>query len=93
MALKRDPISSVGIKELKTKLSSYVERIRHGEQVIVTDHGEEVALLVPLSKERMVIKSLVMSGLAQWTGGKPGGFEGVALRGKTLAETILEERQ
>jgi prevent-host-death family protein len=93
MTIKRDHICSVGIKELKAKLSSYLERVRNGEQIIVTDHGEEVALLVSISRERRVIKSLVGSGLAQWAGGKPRGFEGAPLKGKSLAETILEERQ
>ena len=85
--------SSVGIGALKAKLSSYVERVRHGEQIVVTDHGEEVALLVPISRERRVIRSLVESGKAQWSGGKPKGMEGLAVKGKPLSETILEERE
>ncbi|HAM51212.1 MAG TPA: type II toxin-antitoxin system prevent-host-death family antitoxin [Nitrospiraceae bacterium] len=86
-------MSSVGIGQLKAKLSSYIEKVRHGEQVVITDHGEEVALLGPISRERRVIKSLVESGRAQWSGGKPKGLEGVAVRGKPLSETILDERQ
>ena len=93
MTRRRAPISSVGIKELKAKLSSYVERVRHGEQAVVTDHGEEVAQLLPISRERRVVKSLIGAGLAQWSGGKPKGLEGVSLKGKALSETILEERQ
>ncbi|NJD57176.1 MAG: type II toxin-antitoxin system prevent-host-death family antitoxin [Nitrospirae bacterium] len=93
MALKKDQTGSVGIGELKAKLSGYVERVRYGEQIIVTDHGEEVALLVPLSRERRVIKSLIESGMAQWSGGKPNGLEGVVIKGKPLSETILEDRQ
>jgi prevent-host-death family protein len=85
--------SSVGIGALKAKLSSYVDRARHGEQIVVTDHGEEVALLVPISKERRVIRSLVESSKAQWSGGKPKGMEGLAVKGKPLSETILEERE
>lgn len=49
---------SVGVKELKAKLSSYMRLVRKGEEVIVTDHGREVALVIPISKERQVIKSL-----------------------------------
>ena len=29
---------SVGIQELKTKLSSYVDRVSQGEKVVITDH-------------------------------------------------------
>jgi prevent-host-death family protein len=78
---------------MKAKLSSYVDKVRRGEQVVITDHGEEVALVAPISKERRVIKSLVESGRAQWSGGRPKGLAGVTVRGKPLSETILEERQ
>ena len=31
---------TVGIKELKTRLSSYVAKVRNGEEVVITDHGQ-----------------------------------------------------
>ncbi len=92
MEIKRDYLT-VGIKELKAKFSSYVNRVRLDEQVIITDHGEEVALIVPISRERRVVRSLERSGLAQWSGEKPKGLEGFAIKGKPLSETIMEERQ
>jgi prevent-host-death family protein len=85
--------SSVGIGALKAKLSSYLEKVRHGEEIIITDHGQEVALLVPISRERKIIQSLVKSGKSQWSGGRPKGIEALAVKGKPLSETILEERE
>jgi prevent-host-death family protein len=93
MRTKRGYLTFVGIRELKAKLSSYVNRVRYGEQAIITDHGEEVALIVRISRERRVIKSLEESGLAQWSGEKPKGLDSVTIKGKPLSETILEERQ
>ncbi len=93
MSSKKKHTNSAGIGELKAKLSSYVERVRHGDRIVITDHGEEAAAMVPISSERRVIKSLIESGMAQWSGGKPKGLEGIALKGKPLSETILEERQ
>jgi len=84
---------SVGIKELKTRLSSYVDRVRHGEEVVITEHGKEVALVIPISRERRAIKSLIDSGKAKWTGGKPEGLEHVRIKGKALSKTVLEERR
>lgn len=84
---------SVGVKELKEKLSKYVDKVRHGEKVIITDHGTEVALITPLSEEYHKIKSLTDSGKAIWSGGKPGGARGIKIKGKSLAETVLEERR
>jgi prevent-host-death family protein len=84
---------SVGIKELKAKLSSYIDIATKGEQVIITEHGKEVAIIIPISKERKAIRSLVDEGLAHWAGGKPKGLMGIKIKGKPLSETILEERR
>ncbi|RPI34907.1 MAG: type II toxin-antitoxin system prevent-host-death family antitoxin [Nitrospiraceae bacterium] len=86
-------MNTVGIRELKAKLSSYIDKARSGEQIVVTDHGVEVAIINPVSAERRAIMSLVQEGDAQWYGGKPKGLEGIKIRGKAISETILEERQ
>jgi prevent-host-death family protein len=83
---------SVGIKELKAKLSSYIDRVCRGERVIITEHGREVAVLTPISKDRKAVNALIDSGQAHWSGGKPHGVEGIRIKGKLLSETILEER-
>ena len=38
-------MSSVGIRELKNRLSEYVRRVRRGEEFLVTDRGRVVAEL------------------------------------------------
>lgn len=49
----------VGIRELKEKLGSYVLKVKHGETIVVTDHGKEVAILGPISPERVIAMQLV----------------------------------
>ena len=49
---------SVGVKELKAKLSGFIARAREGEEIVITDHGKDVALIRPLSLERRAVKSL-----------------------------------
>lgn len=83
----------VGIRELKSRLSSYVERVHNGERLVITDHGEEVAVMVPISREQRLMRHLVESGKAQWSGEKPQGLDGITIKGKPLSHTILEERQ
>ena len=39
-------MKSVGLRELKNRLSEYVRQVRSGEEVLVTDRGEVVAELV-----------------------------------------------
>ncbi len=86
-------MNSVGIRELKARLSSFIDQVKSGEEIIVTEHGVEVAVIKAISIERQTIMSLVKEGKAQWLGGKPKGLEGVKIKGKTISETILEERQ
>ncbi|KPK46160.1 MAG: prevent-host-death protein [Nitrospira bacterium SM23_35] len=83
---------SVGIKDLKARLSSYIDRVSKGDQVIITEHGREVAVITRISPERKAIRSLVDSGKSHWSGGKPRVLEGITLKGQPLSETILEER-
>ena len=84
---------SVGIKELKEKLSSYVDKARQGEEIVVTDRGKEIALILPISRERSAIKKLAGSGRAFWTGGKPAGVKGIKAKGGSVAKTVLEDRR
>lgn len=86
-------MKTVGIKELKAHLSRYVQQAQRGERVIITDRGEEVAELVPLSSEREAALLLASQGKLKWSGGKPAGLHGIAVRGKPLSETVLEDRR
>jgi prevent-host-death family protein len=40
-------MKTVGVRDLKNKLSEYLRRVRLGESVLVTDRGEVVAELQP----------------------------------------------
>jgi prevent-host-death family protein len=40
-------MKTVGVRDLKNKLSEYLRRVRLGEGVLVTDRGEVVAELLP----------------------------------------------
>ena len=40
-------MKSVGVRELKNRLSEYLREVRSGEAVLVTDRGDVVAELVP----------------------------------------------
>lgn len=38
---------AVGIRELKDRLSEYLRRVRAGEEILVTDRGQVIAVLRP----------------------------------------------
>ncbi len=83
----------VGIRGLKTHLSSYITKVRKGERIIVTDRGKEVAELVPVSKERQSVKKLVEKGKIAWNGKKLTGLKGVKIQGKPVSDTVIEGRR
>jgi prevent-host-death family protein len=84
----------VGIKELKAKLSGYVNEVREGNRILVKDRTEEVAIITPLSSEYRAIRQLMKLGKAQWSFGKPRGLSPrVPVEGAPVSSTVLEERE
>lgn len=57
--------SEVGIRELKNGLSKYIDRVRAGEEVIVTDRGHPVAKLSPLDASNDRLVDLVAAGVVR----------------------------
>jgi prevent-host-death family protein len=57
--------SSVGIRELKNDLSRYIDRVRAGEEVIVTDRGRPVARLCALDQADDRLTELVAAGIVR----------------------------
>ena len=54
----------VGIRALRDRLSEYVERVRGGEELVVTDRGRAVARLVPVDHER-ALDRLIRDGVVE----------------------------
>jgi prevent-host-death family protein len=52
---------TAGIRELRENLRSYLDRVKGGEEVIVTERGEPVARLVPASDDALY-EQLVREG-------------------------------
>lgn len=54
----------VGIRELRQNLSVYIERVKAGETLEVTEHGKPVAALGPLPESANSLDRLVAEGRA-----------------------------
>jgi prevent-host-death family protein len=52
----------VGVRELRNHLSRYLDRVRGGEEVLVTDRGRAIARVVPVGAER-VLDRLIAEGV------------------------------
>lgn len=56
------PRVTVGVRDLKNQLSRYLDRVQHGEEVIVTDRGRPVARLIALDRSGDQLAALIASG-------------------------------
>lgn len=58
-------MNEVGVRELRQNLSVYLDRVKEGESLRVTEYGRTVALLTPLPRTDMdVLERLVAEGKA-----------------------------
>ena len=88
--------ATVSIRELKSRLSHYLQRAKAGEIVEITERGKPVGRIVPVAsslEER--IEAARRSGLVSWNGQKLKPLKPVAkLRTKkTVAELVVEDRR
>ncbi|MBI1735127.1 MAG: type II toxin-antitoxin system Phd/YefM family antitoxin [Candidatus Rokubacteria bacterium] len=93
-------MSTVGVRELKNRLTHYLGRAKRGEEVIVTERGKPVAILQslrtierPTSIEARLAK-LAASGLVTLPAGKRlARVKRVRVTGVPVSRTILEDRR
>jgi prevent-host-death family protein len=92
------------VRELKSKLSSYLKRAAAGEEVTVTSRGRPIARVVPAAPEagkqpsdaEVRQRLSAIPGIILPTGPKPRRSKSpIRIRRgeKTLAEIVLEDRR
>jgi prevent-host-death family protein len=87
------------VSKLKAHLSEYLNQVKAGSEIIITDRGKPVARLVPVSRVRTMRESLATmerQGLIKlgsgklpkgfWTMSRPEDPDGLVLK------ALLEER-
>lgn len=86
-----------GIREIRDNFSRIIARVRRGEEVVITDRGEEIAVIRPIRHADPTaewLSGLVDKGLIEpsdtWGPIKPRARR---LTGKLLSELVLEERE
>jgi prevent-host-death family protein len=81
----------INIRELKTHLSEYLQRVEAGATIIVKNRNREVARIVPATAERFLEKLCNTPGIS-WRGGRPGGMKAPKpISGRTLVSAIVSE--
>jgi prevent-host-death family protein len=89
-------MASVGIRQLRNHLSAFLNRVRSGERLVVTDRGRMIAVISPppTTEADRRIEAMLQEGLVRWKGGKPSGAKRPPrIEGKSVAEAVIEGRR
>jgi len=85
----------VGTRELKSKLSEYLRRVKAGETIIVTEHGKTIGQISPVKPNLdEKLRTMVEAGLAEWNGQrlKPRKPKAVNRGKKQISDLVAEDR-
>ena len=86
---------TVGIRELKARLSEYLRSVKLGETIVITDRGRPVGRIVPAEQPLETrIEAMVEAGSLAWSGQPLEPLVPVAqARGeRSVADLLIEDR-
>ena len=90
---------TVGIRDLRDSLSRWIDRVREGDEVVVTDHGKPVAML-SAPKERPKARTeeehlarLEEEGVIVRPTKPFGQWKPLVILGVSLSDAVLEDRE
>ncbi len=91
---------AVSVRDLKNHLTEHLRRVQGGERIMVTDRGRPIAKITPLGTapttldERLAEMAeageIILPRLPKKARKDP---RPVAVRGRSVAETLLEDRR
>jgi prevent-host-death family protein len=91
---------SVGSRELKTRLGSYLRKVQSGVTLVVTERGRPVAELRPIGSSTGSLEDrlaeLAALGVVSWKGAwgdLPAAPPPLRMGAKTLSSAIAEGRE
>jgi prevent-host-death family protein len=93
-------VATVGVKELKNRLTHYLRRVRAGEEVVVTDRSVPVALIQAVRADmkaggRDARLARLAAGHAVTLPSRPvlRRVRRVTIPGESLAQAVLDDRR
>lgn len=93
-------MSTVGVRDLKNRLTQYLRRTKQGDEVVVTERGKPIALIQPIQSAEHVVSfdarlaKLAAQGLIALPTRKPlRRVRLVKVSGRPVSRTILADRR
>ncbi|MGF1668719.1 MAG: type II toxin-antitoxin system Phd/YefM family antitoxin [Acidimicrobiia bacterium] len=81
-----------GVRELRDHLSRYLDAVRDGQEVTVTDHGKAVARLVPLDRPRTLDRLIAEGLITPARAAKQPRRQPIRTKG-TVSDLVAEQRR
>ena len=89
--------NTVGARELKTRLGTYLQRVREGRTIVVTDRGQPVAELRPLpvddSLPSTLLKLATTGAVTLPTVDALSTFRPIRNRGASVSDAVRKDRE
>ena len=89
--------NTVGARELKTRLGTYLLRVREGRTIVVTDRGQPVAELRPLpvddSLPSTLVKLATTGAVTLPTVDALSTFRPIRNRGASVSDAVRKDRE
>lgn len=95
-------MESIGVRELRQNASKYLERVKRGESIQVTDRGVPIAMLSPVSSQKksrydeLVEQGIIVPAtgdLAEWLKENPPIPSDPEYDGPTVTEILIRMRE
>lgn len=94
-------MKTAGVAELKARLSLYLEQVKRGHEVLVTDRGRPVAKLVPViggesdtsRRERLIREGVLIPGRGRIPRALLRPPRGSKEVGRAVLDALLAERR
>ncbi len=89
-------MQSVGIRQFKENMGHYVDLLKSGQDIILTDRKKQIATITPvgISAAEEAVRRMILGGKANWGGGRPQALRHrVQIKGKGVADAVVEDRR
>ena len=85
---------TVGAREFKTRLGTYLRRVQRGATLVVTERGRPVAEVHPIRAVGDRLAELVALGVLARTSDTPlRRFDPIRVKGRSVSEVLAEDRE
>lgn len=89
-------MESVGIRQFKENMGHYMELLKSGQDIILTDRRKQIATIMPtgIPAADEAVRRMILDGKANWGGGRPQPLQNrVHVKGAAVADAVIEDRR